>query len=319
MSENWLLRESWYFVKDIGLVKIETKRFNTDPHAQLREPILCNFDADCLNDNMAYPETVSTLDYFYHNEPLEVELLKGVVGGSASTISLKQGESYQLKIKNTPYTGYLEAIDRSGQIQKWYWAEEGLVTIPGEETRSLTPGVYQARFRPWVPDDSFAAEQRVGDAQIVWSNEIEVEVLTSSDQKMQVPVEEESVSLTPTNLPDDKPAVPTQGSTLVPTQVEQLSLQVEVSADGQRGNQITIGQNEGYSLHILNQNYTGYLEALNQDGEVFKWYRAVNGIVEVPAEDLSGLPPNSYRARFRPWQEGSNFWIWSNEVTVNIR
>ncbi len=319
MSENWLLRESWYFVKDIGLVKIETKRFNTDPHAQLKEPIACNFDADCLNDNMVYPETISTLDYFYHNEPLEVELTKDAAGESATAISIRQGESYQLKIKNTPYTGYLEEIGQSGQVRKWYWAEEGLVTIPGEETQNLSPGVYQARFRIWVPDDSFSAEQRVGNTQIAWSNNIEVEVLASSDQEMQVPVEEKSLSLTPTSLPDDRTAKPTQLPTPVPTKVEQLSLQVEVSAGGQRGSQITIGQNEGYSLHILNRSYTGYLEALNQDGEVFKWYRAVSGKVDIPAEDLSGLAPGSYRAKFRPWQEDSNSWLWSNEITVNIR
>jgi hypothetical protein len=50
-----LLRESWYFIRDIGVVEIRHKQFGVG------QTKLCLEDADCTRADMADPDGTSTL------------------------------------------------------------------------------------------------------------------------------------------------------------------------------------------------------------------------------------------------------------------
>lgn len=167
-----LLRESWYFIKDIGLAKIAVKQFNGFWNMGALAPS-CRLDSDCLADTMEKPHLELTLDSWYHNPKLAV-LVSTNNSQYSKNITTTAAQGYYLKL-GKPYTGYLEA-KVGNQVNKWLWVDKGLVRVTPQILSGIPKGVYPAQFRIWVPDDQFPNEKRVGDANVPWSDTISVTI-----------------------------------------------------------------------------------------------------------------------------------------------
>jgi len=165
-----LLRESWYFVNNVGLVKVQVKHFNQ--YANFSGAAWCIDDNDCLADEMQNPDFEMSLDRYFQNPTVSVMVSSDNKVWS-SNINTTKAAGYYLKT-NPSYTGYLEARDTSGRVFKWLWAQDGLVYLGSSILNPLGAGVYTAQFRVWVPNETVVGETRVGDAAIAWSNFITV-------------------------------------------------------------------------------------------------------------------------------------------------
>lgn len=148
-----LLRESWYFAKGVGVIKILTKEFNNYGGMGYEYALKCSEDSDCLNDTMVNPHTRADLLKYYQNPTLNVSVVKAQ-------------EGYDLKINNVDYTGYLEAKDKEGRVFKWQWAENGVAHV--------TTRLENASFRIWIPNEQFPNETRVSPVDLPWSNAITI-------------------------------------------------------------------------------------------------------------------------------------------------
>lgn len=177
-NSNFLLRESWYMVKNIGLVMIKVKHFNK--YAGWEGALPCKDDSDCLADTIKNPHFEIILDSYFHNPSF-----KAFVSADGQTysesIETTNGQGYSVKMvdpndnsKIIPYTGYLEVMDRNGKVFKWHWADKGVVTISPTILRGLPAGNYPAKFRIWVPNEQFPNEERASDTPLPWSNTTEV-------------------------------------------------------------------------------------------------------------------------------------------------
>lgn len=87
---------------------------------------------------------------------------------------------------------------------------------------------------------------------------------------------------------------------------------------------ICINPSEGYSLKLLNSNFTGYLEVraknpgTNNQWVVEKWFKVTNGYVNFPDGQFINFTHGYYYAQFRIWiHDGSNL-PWSNMTNVII-
>jgi hypothetical protein len=170
-----LLRESSYYARGIGLVKIEDKTFNNYAGNGSAN---CADDIDYLNDKMVHPFNTITLDQYFNNPRLSVQVSAN--GNTfASNISTTRSQGYVLKVQPN-YTGYLEArlYNNTTHVPsapgKWLWAENGIVkaNIP-----TLPVGTYTADFRIWAPNERFPNESNIRDVSIAWSNPITVRVV----------------------------------------------------------------------------------------------------------------------------------------------
>lgn len=171
LETEYLLRESWYFVKNIGLVKILVKHFNR--YGGWEGAKNCIDDSDCWADTIESPHVEVTLDEYFQNPTLEIAVSKDGSNYSENITTTKD-VGYYLKINNVNYTGYLEAKLEGGKAAKWLWVEKGLVKVGLNELARAGAGEYKARFRIWVPNEPFPNETRAGNANIPWSNLITV-------------------------------------------------------------------------------------------------------------------------------------------------
>ena len=170
-----LLRESWYFARHIGLVKIEDKTFNNYAGDG---SLNCADDSDYLSDTMAQPSNTITLYQYYNNPRLFVQVSTDGATFSSS-INTTRSAGYYVKVQPN-YTGYLEAriynntTHVPGAPVKWLWVENGIVkaNIP-----TIPLGTYTADFRIWAPNELFPGESRIREANIAWSNTITVKVV----------------------------------------------------------------------------------------------------------------------------------------------
>ncbi len=162
-------RESWYYVKGIGLVQMISKTFNRYAGAANQYSPMCASDSDCWDDTIQNPSFVMKLKNYFQNPQLTVQVSSDGVNYS-SAVSVGQNQGYYLRV-SPPYTGYLE----SGNGRKWLWVDNGLVRVsnPGGV------GTYYSPFRIWVPNEAVSGETRINPVQIPWSNYVTVNVTAS--------------------------------------------------------------------------------------------------------------------------------------------
>ena len=175
INTSGLLRESWYFARNIGLVQILIDTYNnyaSDGSAS------CSQDADCWADTIQNPWAKLVLSKYWQNPTLTVAVSRdNSTYGSATTTTKNIG--YYLKIENTAYSGYLEARAADGTGLKWLWAQSGLVFVPPSLLNGFSNGAYPAKFRIWIPNEQYPNETRVGTNTIPWSNEITVNLVSA--------------------------------------------------------------------------------------------------------------------------------------------
>lgn len=182
----WVLRESWYYVKGVGVVKIAGKLFNG--YAGKNEYASVESDPDFYAATMKRPHHETVLDEFYNNPKLSIKVSALGKNKFAESADVSK-EGYELQL-NPPFTGYLEAQlqgadGKWGKPGKWLWSEKGKVVVDAEIMKSVGPGKYTAQFRVWVPDDKFPLEDnesstntevRITDTKVPWSNTVVVNV-----------------------------------------------------------------------------------------------------------------------------------------------
>jgi hypothetical protein len=178
-------RETWYYAKDIGAIRIDSKYFNVD--GKSKNKLACFEDPDCMSDDIIWPHSRLDLTTYQPNKKLTVQVSPDAVNYCSNTTTLcssvvpKSG-GYTLRIADSKFTGYLEAqitsnpssplrYDRAGV--KWMWAENGIVRVSPEILKTIATGSYRARFRIWAPNETFPNERRVITNSTPWSNEIE--------------------------------------------------------------------------------------------------------------------------------------------------
>jgi hypothetical protein len=166
-----LIRESYYYVKNVGVVKIIGKVFNDYGGSGVRN---CKDDSDCWDDTIRNPDFTSTLRQIYQNPALSVQVSTDGVHYSNS-ITTTQANGYWLKV-SPAYTGYLEAY--GNPAFRWLWAENGVVRVPNP----YAPGTYNSKFRVWIPNELGPGETAgSGQVSLPWSNTIRVAVNASAD------------------------------------------------------------------------------------------------------------------------------------------
>jgi hypothetical protein len=165
-------REAWYYVKDVGVVKVDTKLFNNYAGSGVR---YCKDDSDCWDDTIRDPDYTITLKQIFQNPTLSVQVSTNNVNYSTS-ITTTQANGYWLKV-NPPYTGYLEA--NSSPPKRWLWVQDGKVFVPNP----YAPGTYNSKFRIWIPNEIplSSGETPVSTPEISWSNLVTVTVNASAD------------------------------------------------------------------------------------------------------------------------------------------
>ncbi len=175
-----IIRESWYYVKNVGLVKVESKTFNRWGGSSSTVSPSSLTDPDFMAERMSKPTGIMELDSYDMNPKLSATLAKigGASPGSTLNLSKAASEGYQVKL-DPPVTGWLESRMQTadGQWQsakKWLWAENGLVTVTPEVMKNVPANSYTTQLRIWVPDEQFPNEQRITDTDVPWSNTIKV-------------------------------------------------------------------------------------------------------------------------------------------------
>jgi hypothetical protein len=201
-----LLRESWYYAKDVGVIQILKKTFNN--YGGDGSPN-CLSDIDCLNDTILNPSQKIVLDSYY---PAQQFSLQVSTNGTTYSNSISTTQSAGYYIKTSPaYTGYLEARSYNnatnipGAPTKWLWVENGTLKV---DISTLGLGTYKADMRIWAPNQPFDDETNLVDAQIPWSNPITVVIAQPTN------------TVTPTNSPTPtliKTRTPTPTRTGTPT------------------------------------------------------------------------------------------------------
>ena len=188
-EEDWrngagqgILKESWFYVRHVGLVQILGKTFDKNGGPD------CNADPDCLSDFMKDPDTNVYLKRYYkplRDEALSVSVSKNNANFSTS-ICIAPGAQYHLKLNNSDFTGYLEVMARNPynpnhwKVSKWLWVENGKVSTG--PLNGLLQGEYEARFRIWAPNELDPTDPNTKDewglinANIPWSNTVTVNI-----------------------------------------------------------------------------------------------------------------------------------------------
>lgn len=152
--EENLLRETWYFVKNIGLVEIRIKHFNNYGNWGSG---LCSADQDCYGDNIVTPFFRITLDRYFINPKLKIDLLS-ISGSEANIFVTSEDHKY-------PYTGYLDVVDSNNNIYPGsVWVKDGYGQFSTTITNSLP-----VRFRIYIPSNNYPREVRITHTQNPWS------------------------------------------------------------------------------------------------------------------------------------------------------
>ncbi len=179
---NGLLRESWYFAKDIGLVRVKVAHFNNYGNMGTLAPPYSQ-SSDCLGDEIENPDVDVVLKNYYLNPTFYVQVSADGSNWNTSINITKSSDGnyyYYLKTTNqvrqglasdSNFTGYLEAKNPNGKVFKWLWIQNGVIKVnlgsswPANNTSC-------GFFRLWVPNDAFPNETILSDPGIPWSNEI---------------------------------------------------------------------------------------------------------------------------------------------------
>lgn len=184
MEKNEMLRESWYLVKDVGLVKVVQKHFNHRAGQDEKYAPLCQNDSDCWADDITMPNFTITLENFYPNPPLTVSTSSDGKNYSETQVPnpINKQLGYYLNTNmvndkyNQKFTGWLEAKTDNGNVFKWRFATNGLVKVEPAEISGFAVGSQTcARFRTWVPNEVLPGEKRIPSASLdsrPWSNRI---------------------------------------------------------------------------------------------------------------------------------------------------
>lgn len=174
LYKNYLLRETWFFAKNIGPVRIQIRHFNSYFGAMpLSVAPNCLDSSDCLDDSIT-PDMDIVLSNYYLNPQFTVGVSSdGINYTQAITVPKNQG--YHLKLTNSDFTGYLETKNVStGQISKWLWVDNGQIFITPSQLANLANGDYKFSFRVWAPEGNFPNETKISDPTIPWSNDIQI-------------------------------------------------------------------------------------------------------------------------------------------------
>ncbi len=175
-SDNYFHRESYYFVKDVGLVKMLADNFNHYGGVDENVAPMCSNDSDCWADTIRTPTRSMVLKQYFNNPVFQVKVSNDNVNYT-NEITISRGSRYYLKITNVSYTGWLESQVGNGIPRKWLWAENGVVTVKEDIMQNVPAGIYPARFRVWIPNDVYPNQTRVGSNNILFSNQIVVKVI----------------------------------------------------------------------------------------------------------------------------------------------
>lgn len=175
-KDKWFHRESFYYVQNIGLVKMLADNFNHYANVDDTVAPYCENDSDCLADTISNPTRSFELKQYFDNPSLSVAVSTDNVN-YYSEITIQRGQRYYLKVTNTPYTGWLEAQLLGGQSNKWLWAQDGVVTVDENIMRNVPAGKYIAKYRIWIPNETFTNQPRIGVNTEPMSNQIIVNVM----------------------------------------------------------------------------------------------------------------------------------------------
>lgn len=185
LETSWFHKEIWYLAKGIGLVKQQQIFYNgfggTD--SLMRN---CLEDYYCFNNSTdASSHVVIELQKYYIAKKLKFDVKASAISNGRanndfrSDLSInKVNQGYRLKLMNSDYTGYLEALV-GGKSVKWLKAENGIVDVPNSVVKNLPIGSYVAKFRIWAPDELYPNETKYADPKgenIPWSNSLRVNV-----------------------------------------------------------------------------------------------------------------------------------------------
>ncbi len=213
-ENRWFHRESWYFVKNVGLVQIVGHTFNQYAGVETEIAPYCIDDSDCWSDQMESPQRKVVLANYFQNPTLQM----GVSRENShinSTVTIQKGDAYNLHVTNTPFTGWIEEKNENGVISKKYWMEEGLVQIPGSVTEGFANGSYSSSFRIWIPNEQFENETRLTANTLPFSNEV---TLIIADELPATPSPTPTQSVpTPTPTTNPPTATPSPTDTPAPT------------------------------------------------------------------------------------------------------
>jgi hypothetical protein len=245
--QPFLLRESWFFVKNVGLVMVEQKSFNNYPNYDCRITLrekggagyvedynkmdcsswspLSEKDSDATADRMVRPATRMILDEYYDNPTLTARVSKigSIIQSTSLTLSKVKNEGYEVRF-SPAITGWIEVRlqQANGSFtapSKWLWSEKGKATATPAIMKSVPAGTYKAQYRVWVPDEQFPNEKRVGNTEIAWSN-----LTTVIVQPVPAPTPTPRLS-TPTPKPTPTPTPkPTVRPVVTPAPVPQPDL-----------------------------------------------------------------------------------------------
>lgn len=190
------LRESWFFIENVGLAKIQVKHFNNygaiNLYSQGSEQFApnCIDDVDCWSDYMLYPNIEITLDkYFVNNErglKLNAEIRKMNASEFGKRAVLKKGDTYEVQLytnkkEKDQYIGYVEIrmTNSSGDIikqGKWQWIDDKNFANESYQFISNLPiGQYQIQWRVWIPNEQFIKEELVTNTyedEVSWSDPV---------------------------------------------------------------------------------------------------------------------------------------------------
>lgn len=169
-------RESFYFVKDVGLVQMLADNYNHYAGMDESTAPMCVNDSDCWANTIQNPTRTLVLKQYFNNPVFTVKVSKDDITYS-DQITISSGAKYYLKITNVSYTGWLEAQLTGGRPTKWLWAENGKVLVSEAIMESVPAGKYSSRFRVWIPNENYPNESRVGVNNIPFSNQVTVNVL----------------------------------------------------------------------------------------------------------------------------------------------
>lgn len=179
-------RESWYFAKNIGLVKLETKYFSAGAIYGMGYDypyfLSCNQDPDCLADSISTPHL--SMDLNFKTKANELKVIPGSQNSITcnenkicySTLNLLTDNGIYIKSDNPLFTGYLESKDEKGAISKSFYLESGEVFIPSAFFASDKGKTFELTFRQYIDIEKFPQEQRFGDNNNAWTSKILIDI-----------------------------------------------------------------------------------------------------------------------------------------------
>ncbi len=186
LNGDIISRESWYFAKGIGLIKLDTKYFSASAFGGMGYDypyiVPCELDSDCLSDTIYAPHTTMELEYKTRANNLIV-----LSENSGSTIcdlsnvcrtklNTATDNGIYLKSNDPNFTGFLESFDENGKVAKSFYLQKGEIFIPSVFFEADKGKTLEFTFRQYINIETFPLEQRVSENTNAWTSKIEVEI-----------------------------------------------------------------------------------------------------------------------------------------------